>query len=72
MIDGIRSAALLKGARGEKPADIESIKDSLLRLSQMVTEFPMIRELDINPLKVFSVDQGGSVAIDARISIDIK
>lgn len=72
MINGIRSVALLKGARGEKPADIESIKDSLLRLSQMVTEFPMIRELDINPLKVFSVDQGGSVAIDARISIDIK
>jgi acetyltransferase len=72
MIEGIRSVALLKGVRGEKPADIESIKDSLLRLSQMVTEFPMIRELDINPLKVFSVDQGGSVAIDARISIDIK
>ncbi len=72
MIDGIRSVALLKGARGEKHADVESIKDSLLRLSQMVTEFPMIRELDINPLKVFSVDQVGSIAIDARISIDIK
>ncbi len=71
MIEGIRSVALLKGARGEKPVDMESIKDSLLRLSQLVTEFPMIRELDINPLKVFTADCGGSVAIDARISIDV-
>ncbi|MFA5147792.1 MAG: acetate--CoA ligase family protein [Candidatus Omnitrophota bacterium] len=73
MIDSIKSIALLKGARGEKPADIDSIKEGLLRLSQMVTDFPMIRELDINPLKVFSADdKGGSIAIDARISIDLE
>jgi acetyltransferase len=72
MIDSIKSVALLKGARGEKPADIDSIKEGLLRLSQMVTDFPMIKELDINPLKVFSAgDKGGSIAIDARISIDL-
>ncbi|MDD5423843.1 MAG: acetate--CoA ligase family protein [Candidatus Omnitrophica bacterium] len=73
MINSIKSIALLKGARGEKPADIDSIKEGLLRLSQMVTDFPMIRELDINPLKVFSADdKGGSIAIDARISIDLE
>ncbi len=72
MIDSIKSVALLKGARGEKPADIDSIKEGLLRLSQMVTDFPMIKELDINPLKVFAAgDKGGSIAIDARISIDL-
>ncbi|HPN66317.1 MAG TPA: acetate--CoA ligase family protein [Candidatus Omnitrophota bacterium] len=72
MVDSIKSVALLKGARGEKPADIDSIKEGLLRLSQMVTDFPMIKELDINPLKVFSAgDKGGSIAIDARISIDL-
>lgn len=73
MIDSIKSVALLKGARGEKPADIDSIKEGLLRLSQMVTDFPMIKELDINPLKVFSAgDKGGSIAIDARISLDLE
>ncbi len=70
MIEGIRSIALLKGARGEKPANLESVKEGLLRLSQLVTDFPMIKELDINPLKVFSVDKGNSIAIDARISIE--
>ena len=73
MIDSIKSAALLKGARGERPVDIDSIKEGLLRLSQLVTDFPMIKELDINPLKVFpSEERSGSIAIDARISIEIE
>ncbi len=73
MVDSIKSVALLKGARGEKPADIDSIKEGLLRLSQLVTDFPMIKELDINPLKVFPADgDGGSIAIDARISIELE
>jgi acyl-CoA synthetase (NDP forming) len=73
MINSIKSIALLKGARGEKPADIDSIKEGLLRLSQLVTDFPMIKELDINPLKVFPAEgKGGSVAIDARISIELE
>lgn len=69
MIDEIRANALLRGARGEKPTDIESIKDGLLRLSKLVMDFPIICELDINPLMVFPVDRGGSVAIDVRINI---
>ncbi|MFH1778924.1 MAG: acetate--CoA ligase alpha subunit [Candidatus Omnitrophota bacterium] len=69
MIDEIRANALLRGARGEKPTDIESIKDGLLRLSKLVTDFPIICELDINPLMVFPVDKGGSVALDVRINI---
>lgn len=73
MVDSIKSVALLKGARGEKPVDIDSIKEGLLRLSQLVTDFPMIKELDINPLKVFPADaKGGCVAIDARISIELE
>ena len=69
MIGEIRANALLRGARGEKPTDIESIKDGLLRLSKLVMDFPNICELDINPLMVFPVDRGGSVAIDVRINI---
>lgn len=69
MIDEIRSVALLRGARGEKPTDIESIKEGLIRLSQLVMDFPIISELDINPLMVFPADKGGSIAIDVRINI---
>lgn len=68
MIHGIRSLPMLQGARGEKPIDIESIVESLLRLSQLVTEFPEIFEIDINPLKVFPKGRG-PVALDARLTI---
>jgi acetyltransferase len=54
--------------RGEPPADIEGIKDALLRLSQMAVDFPEIIEADINPLLVRSEGQG-VVAVDARITI---
>jgi acetyl coenzyme A synthetase (ADP forming)-like protein len=71
MIEEIRSAPLLHGARGERPCDIDAIADCLLVVSQMVTEFPEILEMDINPLKVG--DPGaGTVAVDARITIAEK
>lgn len=68
MISEIKSFPLLRGIRGEKSADIDSIVDSLLRLSQLVTDFPNILEMDINPLMVY--DKGKrSVATDVRISL---
>jgi acetyltransferase len=68
MIDEIRSAPLLRGARGEKPCDLDAIVTSLLVLSQLVTDFPEIVEMDINPLKV-GEPGAGAVAVDARITI---
>jgi len=68
MIDEIRSAALLRGARGERPCDLDAIADSLLILSQLVTDFPEVVEMDINPLKV-GEPGAGAVAVDARITI---
>jgi len=69
MIQEIRAFPLLRGVRGEKPADIEAIVDGLLRLSQLVTMFPDVLEMDINPLVVF--EQGkGALAIDARLSLE--
>jgi acetyl coenzyme A synthetase (ADP forming)-like protein len=66
MIREIRSYPLLEGVRGEPPADHEAMVDALLRISQLVTDFPEIVELDINPLMVF--EQGrGAVAIDMRL-----
>jgi acetate---CoA ligase (ADP-forming) len=66
MIQEIRSFQLLKGARGEKPADIDAIADAITRLSQLSSDFPMIQELDINPLVVY---EKGSIALDARTII---
>jgi len=68
MVEEIQSAELLHGARGEKPVDIDAIVRVLLTVSQLVTDFPEIVEMDINPLKV--ADPGrGAVAVDARIII---
>jgi len=68
MIDEIKTISHLKGARGQKPSDIESIVEILLKISQLVTDFPEITEMDINPL--FVKDQGlGSIAGDVRIVI---
>lgn len=68
MIREIRSFPLLRGVRGEAPADIEGIRDALLRLSQMAIDFPEIIEADVNPLLVCPEGQG-VVAVDARITI---
>lgn len=65
-IRSIRSFPLLSGVRGEPPADIASVEETVLRVSQLVTDFPEIVEMDINPLVVH--DQGeGAIVLDARI-----
>ena len=66
MIHEIRSYPLLEGVRGEAPADHEAMIDALMRISQLVTEFPEIVELDINPLVVFE-EGHGAMAIDMRL-----
>ncbi|HHW43507.1 MAG TPA: acetate--CoA ligase family protein [Desulfotomaculum sp.] len=66
MIRGTKSYRLLQGFRGQSPADMETLVDCLLRLGQLVVEFPQIREMDINPLLV---GPEGAVAVDARITI---
>jgi acetate---CoA ligase (ADP-forming) len=68
MIENIKSIKLLKGYRGEPPSDLEAIAQSLLRLSQLVTDFPEIEEMDINPLIVLPAGSGARV-VDARILI---
>jgi len=66
MIAEIRAYSLLRGVRGERPADTEAIVDTLLRLSQLVTDFPEIMEMDINPLIVFEAGRG-VVGVDMRL-----
>jgi acetyltransferase len=70
MIREIRSYPILKGVRGEEPSDLIAVKEALLRLSQLVTDFPEILEIDINPLMVLPVGKG-AVVIDSRLTIKI-
>ncbi|HSW40491.1 MAG TPA: acetate--CoA ligase family protein, partial [Acidobacteriota bacterium] len=71
MIEGIKGIKLLQGFRGEPPSDTDAIANSLLRLSQLVIDFPEIEEMDINPLIVLPHGSGARV-IDARILIGQK
>jgi len=66
MMNEIRARALLDGVRGQPPADKDAIVETLLRIGQLVQDFPEIAELDINPLIVYSQGQG-AVAIDMRL-----
>jgi len=68
MIERIKGIKLLQGFRGEPPCDLDAIAQSLLRLSQLVTDFPEIEEMDINPLIVLPAGSGARV-VDARILI---
>ena len=69
MITEIKSYPLLKGVRGEAPADIEALMEAIQRLSQLVTDFPEIIEIDINPLVVLPKGEG-VIAIDARLTLE--
>ena len=68
MVNSIKTIDLLKGARGERPSDLSSIVDCLLRLSQLVVDFPEIEEFDINPLLVLEEGKGSRV-VDVRIGL---
>jgi len=63
-----RSYALLKGARGQADVDLSAITGGLQRISQLATDFPQIRELNINPFIVGSVGTEAMV-VDARITL---
>jgi acyl-CoA synthetase (NDP forming) len=67
MIDGLRSAPLLRGFRGAPVADEAALRDALLRLSALVTACPEIQEIEINPLRVLPA---GVRALDARVRIE--
>ena len=64
MVNEIRTVGLLRGARGERPADRDAIAGAIVNLSCLVADFPEIMELDVNPLLVM---EKGAIALDARI-----
>lgn len=69
MTGSIKTAALLKGARGTPVADEEAAADALIAAGHLIAGCPQIKELDINPLVVFEKGHG-CAAVDARMVID--
>ena len=70
MVRSVKAFKLLEGARGTKPADIAKVEEILMRLSQLVTDYPQVVELDINPLMI-SDKTGEAIAVDGRIKIKL-
>ncbi len=66
MIASIKTQKLLRGVRGEKPSDIAALSECIQRLSQLVSDFDEIAELDMNPVLV--MDKGCRV-LDVRIGL---
>jgi acetyltransferase len=69
MVMETKAYTLLKGFRGEPPADIPSVINTLIRVSKLVTDVPQIVEMDINPLFVY--EEGvGALAVDVKIVVE--
>ena len=68
MIHSIKTKKILDGVRGEPPSDIKSLSQCIQKLSQLVTDFKCISELDINPIRIMKKGHGCKI-LDVRISI---
>jgi acyl-CoA synthetase (NDP forming) len=66
MLDELRGIAMFKGARGSKASDLNAVIEALLHLSQLLGDLPEIREIDINPLRVFQ-EKEGCLGLDVRM-----
>ena len=67
MLGEIRAAPLLHGARGRTPADVDALVTVIQRVSQLVTDFPAITELDVNPVVAMP---DCVAAVDLRLTLD--
>ena len=66
MLSSIKAAPLLDGVRGDAGVNQEGIIEVIGRLSQLVTELPMIQEMDLNPIIAYA-DRVS--VVDARVSV---
>ncbi|MFF0052674.1 acetate--CoA ligase family protein [Streptomyces sp. NPDC005498] len=64
MLDSIGAAEILRGVRGAPPVDRWALAEQIRRVSQLVTDFPEIAEVDLNPV-IAAPD--GAIAADIRI-----
>ncbi len=69
MLDGIQAAEVLKGVRGAEPVDRAALKRIIVSVSQLIDDFPEIREIDLNPVLA---NAAGATAVDALITVDFS
>jgi len=67
MVDEIRGLPILKGIRGEKPIDFDSLSQAISNVSRLVVDFPQIEQFDANPVCVYP---DRLYAVDARIILE--
>ena len=67
MIAEIKGFPILKGYRGQDPADIPYLEDLIVKVSDFVDKNPEIKELDLNPVFAY---KDGAIAVDARIILE--
>ncbi|MFC1574093.1 acetate--CoA ligase alpha subunit [Candidatus Latescibacterota bacterium] len=67
LIEETKIFNLLSGYRGMKGVDIKSIQFLLFKFAYLVSDFPEIREIDINP---FAIDENGGIVLDAKVILD--
>ncbi|OGR06633.1 MAG: GNAT family N-acetyltransferase, partial [Deltaproteobacteria bacterium RIFOXYD12_FULL_50_9] len=67
LIAGTHIAKMLGAFRHMPPVDMPALESILLRVSEMVCELPLLKEMDINPL---IVDENGALAADARVVVE--
>ncbi len=68
MVDELKGKMLLEGFRGQSPSDVGTLRSCLERLSHLVSDFPAIREIDINPFILWASGEGGA-ALDVRVKV---
>ena len=67
MVNGIAAAEILHGVRGAQGVDTDQLADLIHRVSALVTDFPQLAEVDLNPVLA---TPGGATAVDVRILVD--
>src|SRR4030088_2288572 len=67
MLDGIQAHDMLKGVRGGDPVSRDARADVIVKVSRLVSDFPEIVELDLNPVFATKKD---AIAADVRIVVD--
>jgi acetyltransferase len=69
MLRETAAGQIMEGVRGQTAGDVDAVVDTLRRVGQLVTDFPAVAELDINPL-IVGPEGEGAWAVDVRVRLD--
>ena len=71
MIKSVKGYPMLTGFRGSPAVDLKVLGETLLRLSLLVSDFPIFDSFDVNPF-IATEKTGKSKAVDARFILKIE